>query len=77
MKIASIVLSTLTILMALSQLICGLWLQSHGAERSSILFHTQLGIGTVVMTLITIIVMLVFILKRILSPQQNSVGMDI
>ncbi len=63
MKIASVVLSSLTILMALSQLICGLWLQSHGVEPSSIAFHTQLGIGTVVMTLITIIVMLIFVFK--------------
>ncbi|MBE0698366.1 MAG: hypothetical protein IH586_15735 [Anaerolineaceae bacterium] len=64
MKIASIILSSLTILMGLSQLICGLWLQSNGADASNIAFHTRLGIGTVVMTLITIVVMLIFISKR-------------
>jgi hypothetical protein len=64
MKTASIILSSLTILMALSQLICGLWLQSNGADASNIAFHTQLGIGTVVMTLITVIVMLIKIFKR-------------
>ncbi len=64
MKTASIVLSSLTILMALSQLICGLWLQSHGADAGNIAFHTQLGIGTVVMTVITLIVMLIHIIKR-------------
>ena len=64
MKIASIILSSLTILMVLSQLICGLWLQSNGSEPSSIVFHSQLGIATVVMTVITIIVMLVYIFKR-------------
>lgn len=64
MKTASIVLSSLTILMVLSQLICGLWLRSHGSVPSSVAFHSQLGIGTVVMTLITIIVMLLYIFKR-------------
>ena len=64
MKTVSIVLSSLTILMALSQLICGLWLQSHGADASNIAFHTQLGIGTVVMTVIILIVMLIHIIKR-------------
>jgi hypothetical protein len=64
MKTVSIILSSLTVLMALSQLICGLWLQSHGADASNITFHTQLGIGTVVMTVITLIVMLISIIKR-------------
>lgn len=64
MKTTSIILSSLTILMALSQLICGLWLQSHGADASNIAFHTQLGIGTAIMIVITLIVMLVYIFKR-------------
>lgn len=63
MKIASIALSSLTILMALSQLICGLWVKSHGSDPSSITFHTQLGIGTVIMTVITLIVLLVSVFK--------------
>jgi hypothetical protein len=50
--------------MALSELICGLWLQSNGADASNIAFHTQLGIGTVVMILITLIVLLIGIFKR-------------
>lgn len=64
MKTASIILSSLTILTALSQLICGLWMQANGADASNKVFHTQLGIGTVVLSLITIIVMLIYILKR-------------
>lgn len=64
MKITLIILSSLTILMVLSQLTCGLWLKSNGAESSSIAFHTQLGIGTVVMTTITIIAMLIYFLKQ-------------
>lgn len=64
MKTASIILSVLTILMALSQLTCGLWLQSHGADASSLSFHTRLGIGTVVMTLVTIVVTLIYAAQR-------------
>jgi hypothetical protein len=64
MKIASIVLSSLTILLSLSQLICGLWLKSHGADASNIEFHTRLGIGTVVVMVITLIVMLIYTLKH-------------
>ena len=64
MKTVSIILSSLTILLALSQLICGLWLQSHGADASNIAFHTQLGIGTVIMTVITLIVMLIYMFRR-------------
>ena len=64
MKIASIILSSLTILMVLSQLICGLWLQSNGADASNIAFHTKLGIGSVAMTLITLVVLLIYALKH-------------
>lgn len=64
MKTASIILSSLTLLMILSQLICGLWMRSNDYEQSSIAFHSQLGIATVVMTVITLIVMLVYIFKR-------------
>lgn len=64
MKIASIALSSLTILMVLSQLICGLWLQSQGADPGSLGFHVRFGIGTVVISLATIFVMLIFILKQ-------------
>lgn len=64
MKTASIILSSITILMALSQLICGLWLQSHGADASNIAFHTKLGIGTVIIALITFTVMLITIFKH-------------
>ena len=64
MKIASIVLSSLTILMTLSQLICGLWIQSQGADPESIAFHSRLGMATVLVAVITVIVMLVFVIKH-------------
>lgn len=64
MKTASMILSILTILMALSQLICGLWIGSNGADAGNLTFHTRLGIGTVVMTVITLIVLLISLYKR-------------
>jgi hypothetical protein len=64
MKTTSIILSSLSILMALSQLICGLWIKSNGAVPSSVSFHASLGIATVLVVLVTIVVMLVFIIKK-------------
>ena len=63
MKTTSIILSSLSILMVLSQLICGLWLASHGADPSSISFHVRFGIATVLLTLVTLTVLLVFGLR--------------
>jgi hypothetical protein len=64
MKIVSVALSSLTILMALSQLICGLWLKSQGAQPSDVSFHVELGIGTVSVAVITIIVLLFYVIKH-------------
>ena len=64
MKTTSIIVSSLSILMVLSQLICGLWIKSNGAVPSSVNFHASLGIATVLVVLITIVVMLVFIVKK-------------
>ncbi len=64
MKVVAVVLSSLTILMALSQLICGLWIQAqHSVDPSSLSFHSRLGIATVVMAVATVAVMLVRVLK--------------
>jgi|GEM_PF-2149297 len=71
MKTASILLSSLSMLMALSELICGLWIRSNGAVPSSVSFHASLGIATVLVVLITIMVMLVFIVKK---QSTNGIG---
>jgi hypothetical protein len=63
MKIAAVVLSSLTILMALSQLICGLWIQTHSAP-DSIAFHVRLGIATVIVAIVTVVVLLVPVFRR-------------
>jgi hypothetical protein len=64
MKIASIVLSSLSTLMILSELICRLWLHSQGATPDGITFHVRFGIATVILVLITIVMLLIFVLKH-------------
>lgn len=64
MNTLSIILSSVTILMVLSQLICGLWLNFQGTDAGSVAFHIRFGIGTVAMTLITVTVMLISVLKN-------------
>ena len=54
MKGISIALTVVTVLLALSQLICGLWLQSHGANADSTGFHATLGMGVIVSTFATL-----------------------
>ena len=64
MKIAAIILSSLTILMALSQMICGLWVQSHGAPADQVSFHIRFGIGTVITAVVTVGVLLFFLFRK-------------
>lgn len=55
MKGISIALTVVTVTLTLSQLICGLWLQSHGASADSASFHATLGMGVVASTFATLI----------------------
>jgi hypothetical protein len=59
MTLISIILSAITILLVLSQLICGLWLRAKGADPQGVAFHARLGIGSAIATLVTVVVMLV------------------
>ena len=63
MKPLSIVLSSLSVLMLLSTLICGLWLRSNGAPAESVDFHVKLAIPTVIITLIAFAILIVRVLK--------------
>lgn len=64
MKIISIIMASLTALLLLSTLICGLWIKSNKiTEISSINFHTNIGIAAVVCGIITIILLFVFAMK--------------
>ena len=55
MKGISIALTAVTVMLALSQLTCGLWLQLHGVTPESASFHASLGIGTLIVMLITLV----------------------
>jgi hypothetical protein len=58
MKIAQIILNSLSILGLLCTAICGLWLHSHSTpapDPSSISFHMTLGLGTIVICLIALV----------------------
>jgi hypothetical protein len=63
MKGLVILLSSLSILMMLSTLICGTWLRSKGATPDGIAFHLKLAIPTVILTLATLALLIVRILK--------------
>ena len=55
MKGISIVLTVITVMLALSQLICGLWLKSQAITPDSASFHATLGISTIIATLATLV----------------------
>jgi hypothetical protein len=55
MKGISIALTVVTALLALSQLTCGLWLQSNSGDAASASFHATLGIGVIISTFATLI----------------------
>ncbi len=64
MKGISIALTVVTVMLALSQLICGLWLQSHGVTPESASFHASLGIGTLIAMLITLVALWMLVGQR-------------
>jgi len=60
MKWMMIISSTVSMLLLLSTLICGLWIRSKNiTEPSSISFHMQIGILTVVACLISCILLII------------------
>ncbi len=60
MKVVFIVLSSLSILGLLSTLICGLWIKSNGSSipdlPSSLSFHTNIAIFSIVLTVAALVV---------------------
>lgn len=61
MKILAIIMSVLSGLFLLSVLICGLWIKTQKATlavpQEAVNFHVNLGIATVVVTLLTIVIL--------------------
>lgn len=63
MKILTIVLSSLSVLMMLSTLICDAWLRSKGANPEGIAFHLKLAVPTVILTLVTLALLIARVVK--------------
>jgi hypothetical protein len=63
MKTLTIVLSSLSVLMLLSTLICGSWLRAKGADPEGISFHIKLAIPTVILTLISLALLIARVVK--------------
>lgn len=63
MKVASFVLSSISILLVLSTLLCGFWLHSHGADPEGVAFHMKLASVTGVFVLISLGLMIALALK--------------
>lgn len=57
MKIATIISSVITLLLLLSTMICGLWIQS--GQPGSINFHINCGIASVIFCFITFILTII------------------
>lgn len=65
MKILSIIFAAITGLLLLSTMICGLWIRSNKVtEISSLNFHMNIGIASVVFGCITLILLCSMILRR-------------
>lgn len=55
MKIAAIIIASITALLLLCQLMCGSWLRRKGADEAGKRFHARLGIANVLSGLATVV----------------------
>lgn len=61
MKIFTVIIAIAALLLLFSMLLCGLWSKSKGLlEESAKKFHMQLGITTMLLSIASIILMLIF-----------------
>ena len=64
MKIISIITAIVTALLLFSTLICGLWIRSNKVtDASSLSFHMNIGIATVVLSTISIILLFILAMR--------------
>lgn len=66
MKIISILTGIITVLLLLSTLLCGLWIKSHNLNNNteSLVFHTKIGVATVIFGLISTILLMLQVMKH-------------
>ena len=63
MIILAISLAGVTLLLLASQMLCGFWLASHAVTPDGVVFHRNLGIGTGVFTVASLVTMMVMLLR--------------
>jgi hypothetical protein len=64
MKSIYVIVAVITILLVLSNLMCGFWIKSHGpVDASSISFHMNLGVATSIFALVTSVLLIVLLKK--------------
>ena len=61
MKVSAIITACISLLLLMSQLICGLWLK--GGNEGSVDFHAKLGIAAVAVSIICIILFFIVLRK--------------
>ncbi|MHB9134544.1 MAG: hypothetical protein ACYDBB_26015 [Armatimonadota bacterium] len=65
MKILSILIAVITGLLLSSTAICGLWIKANKVtDASSITFHMNIGIATLISGLIAVVLLIVLAVKR-------------
>ncbi len=63
MKILTILFSSISTLLMLSTLLCGLWLRAQGATQEGVAFHVKLAVPTAIFALVTIGLLVFQVLK--------------
>lgn len=66
MKAISLVTASITILLLLSTLICGLWIKSHNLTNDiqSLVFHMKVGIASVIFGSASAILLVIQVMKH-------------
>lgn len=64
MKALLWVSSVIAVLMQLSMLTCGLWIRNHGADQAGKAFHANFGIATIIVSLVTVIITMIYLLRK-------------
>ncbi|KAB1434536.1 hypothetical protein [Candidatus Galacturonibacter soehngenii] len=63
MKTVTLISSIITTLLIMSTMICGMWLKAKNiSDPSSLAFHMNFGIASVVFCFITMILLIIFLL---------------
>ena len=68
LRIATIIISIVTLLLLFSVMVCGLWIGSVDADAGSVSFHRTLGVASVLSGTVTCVLALVSSRKKRTRP---------